>query len=62
MPESQAEQGVLDAGAAAHEKFVQECREIDLAYAKGKLTEWLERKLADERNRAGFEPVEPVSV
>jgi len=33
-------------------------REIDLAYADGRLHEWIKEKLADERRAAGFEPTD----
>lgn len=36
------------AGARAHEKFVRESREMDLAWKAGRLNEWLERKVQDE--------------
>ena len=36
------------AGAVAHEKFVRESREMDLAWKTGRLNEWLERKVQDE--------------
>lgn len=41
--------------AELHEQFVKENREIDLAWQGGKLTEWLERKLADELDLAESE-------
>lgn len=42
-------------GAAAHERFVVECKQIDRAHHDGRLDEWLEEKLANERRAAGFD-------
>ena len=50
MPESHGP--LLEAGAEAHERFVRECREIDVAYAQGRLDEWIQEKL----DREQFEP------
>lgn len=38
------------------ERFVRECREIDLAFFRGKLHEWVQEKLNDEQRDAGIEP------
>jgi hypothetical protein len=35
-----------------HEQFVADCREIDLAWKDGRLDEWIQEKLADDRNDA----------
>ena len=43
-------------GAAVHERFVSDCREMHLAWADGRFDEWLQEKLADERIAAGIEP------
>lgn len=45
-------QSIADAGAAAHEKFVAENREIDWAWRAGTLDEWLAEKLTNERRAA----------
>ena len=42
-------------GAAAHERFVSDSWEMNLAWADGRLDEWLQEKLADERIAAGIE-------
>lgn len=52
MPESPAPN---DAGVLAHERFVREAKEIDLAYAQGRLREWIDKKVTDERRAAGFD-------
>ncbi len=49
MPEIQE---VVEAGVAAHEQFVKENREIDLAGSQGNLDECLKEKLANERRAA----------
>lgn len=49
-------QSIGESGAAAHEQFVADNREIGLAWKEGRLDEWLQEKLADERNAAGFDP------
>jgi len=41
--------------AALHEQFVQDNCEIDRAFHDGRLDEWLQEKLADERRAAGFD-------
>lgn len=38
-----------------HEEFINDMIEIDRAYAAGRLREWIEEKLADDRNTAGFD-------
>jgi hypothetical protein len=50
-------QSIGKAGAAAHEKFVREMREIDVAHFRGKLHEWVQEKLDHEHERiaAGFD-------
>ncbi len=48
-------ENVAERGAEAHERFVRENREIDLAWKVGKLDEWIEEKLANER-RDGIAP------
>ena len=53
MPESPR---ANDAGVVAHERFVQEAKEIDMAFAQGRLREWIDKKVADERLAAGFDP------
>jgi len=45
-------QEIADSGVAAHERFVAENREMELAWSRGTLDEWLEEKLADERRIA----------
>ena len=40
---------LLEAGAEAHERFVRECREIDVAHLRGRLGEWIEENLSDEQ-------------
>ena len=50
------EKDLLEAGAVAHERFVREQAELDLAWQAGRLDEWLQEKLANERRAAGFEP------
>lgn len=57
MPENGL-QAIAEAGVAAHQRFVDDNREIDLAWADGRLDEWIQEKLADERNAAGFDPVD----
>lgn len=37
------------------ERFARENAEIDRAYMNGTMADWLQRKLADERRRAGFD-------
>jgi hypothetical protein len=49
-------QSIAEAGAAAHERFVNDMAEIDRAWMNGRLDEWLQEKLADERNAAGAGP------
>ena len=41
--------------ATIHERFVGTLREIDSAYSRGRLNEWVQEELADERRRAGFD-------
>ena len=53
MPDQQS---IAEAGAAACEQFVQDMIEIDRAFAAGRLHEWIEEKLADDRAAAGFDP------
>ena len=53
MPESN---DPLEAGVAAHERFVREMKEIDAAHHEGRLQEWVEEKLDDEREAMGLEP------
>ena len=43
-------------GAAVHERFVTDCREMDLAWADGRFDEWLQEKVGDERNAADVNP------
>lgn len=41
--------------ADLHERFAEENRHIDLAYANGTLHEWIAGKLADERAAAALD-------
>ena len=47
-----------NAGVLTHKRFVQEAKEIDLAYAQGRLHEWISKKVADEQRAAGFDQVD----
>jgi hypothetical protein len=60
--EEQVECPLLKAGAEAHEKFVRESREIDLAWKAGKLDEWLEKKYDELGITRGNDPVESGGV
>ncbi len=40
---------LADIGAAAHERFARESREVNQAWASGNLDKWLQEKFADER-------------
>ena len=44
-----------DSSASTHEQFVADIAEIDRAYTDGRLGEWVQEKLADERRNAGFD-------
>lgn len=48
MADNDSECPLLKAGAEAHEKFVRQSREIDLAWKAGRLDEYLERMVHDE--------------
>ena len=50
-----AEQPGVD-GATYHEQFVDDCREMDMAWAGGRFDEWLQEKLDRERIAAGIDP------
>ncbi len=50
-----AEQSRVD-GATHHDQFVDDCREMDLAWADGRFDEWLQEKLNRERINAGSGP------
>lgn len=50
-----SEEELLRVGAAAHKQFVQDCAEMDHAWADGRLHEWLQEKLADERRASGLD-------
>jgi len=50
---------IAEQGAAAHEQFIRENREIDIAWATARLNQWLEEKLADERCAAGSDSIPP---
>jgi hypothetical protein len=50
-----AEQPRVD-GATQHEQFVNDCQEMDLAWADGRFDEWLQEKLNRERLAAGSAP------
>ncbi len=49
MPESH--DPLLESGAEAHERFVRECKEIDVAYVQGRLDEWIQEKLGNEQGQ-----------
>jgi hypothetical protein len=55
MPESP--DPLLEAGAAAHERFVRECRDMDVAFVQGRLREWIGENLGDKQPDA--EPETP---
>ena len=42
-------------GAALHEQFVNDCLEMDMAWAEGRFDEWLQERIADERLAAGID-------
>lgn len=48
---------LAERGVAAYEDFVRECRAIDLAWMEGRIHEYIDRKLDDERIAAGLEPL-----
>ena len=61
MPEnesqdSQAATDLAEVGAAAHERFVADCKAADIAFAEGRLDEWLQEKLANEQRKYGIDP------
>jgi hypothetical protein len=43
-------------GATHHEQFVDELREMDMAWVDGRFDEWLQEKLNRERIAAGSDP------
>lgn len=46
-------------GATRHEQFVNDCREMDLAWAGDRFNEWFQEKLDRERIAAGSELTSP---
>jgi len=55
MPDPSSSEPLYD-GAAVYEAFVDEMAEIDVAWATGRLDEWLQEKTNRERVNAGIDP------
>lgn len=53
-------EAILAAGAAAHERFVNDFRAMDKAWSEGKLTEYIDQQLQQARDEYNADDEQPA--